>query len=383
MASTRPSIQITGAGPTGSLAALALAEQGCFVVLRDLQPATALQSRSRAYAITHSSRRLLRRLGLWEDLSSDLIPFERLDLRDQATQRRAVFRLEDLSESNRRHGAIGWILDHRPLMALLIQRLSDHPSVCLLLGDQTPSSALPSPQLKVAADGPRSQTRTSWGIGVWRWPYRQGCLTAKVVLRGVRAGTAFELFRPEGPLAVLPLGGETYQVVWSAPLERCVQRAQRPVATFLDQLAAVLPRGVEPDLLLDHPAAFPQEWMLARRFSRGARVLLGEAAHRCHPVGGQGLNLCWRDVEALVEAVRACSDPRHVAGRYGRQRLLDVLLVGTATDALVRVFSNRLAVILPLRWLAVDALARFGLLRRLSLRAMTDGPLQLWSTSPD
>ena len=146
----------------------------------------------------------------------------------------------------------------------------------------------------VAADGPRSQTRASWGIGTWRIPYRQGCLTAKVILRGTVPGTAYELFRPEGPLAVLPLGGETYQVVWSAPFSRCQQRAELPVGEFLDQLAAVLPPGLEPDLLLDRPGAFAQEWMLARRFRRRAGVLIGEAAHRCHPVGGQGLNLCWR-----------------------------------------------------------------------------------------
>ena len=385
MPSTSPTVQIIGAGPTGSLAALALAEQGCFVGLRDLQSAAALQSRSRAYAITHSSRRLLCRLGLWADLLEHLVPFDRLDLRDQATGQRAVFRLDDLAGSNQDHGAIGWILDHRPLMAVLLERLNQHSRVQLSLGEQ-PShedddSTLPS--LEVAADGPRSLTRTSWGIGVWRWPYRQGCLTAKVVLRGVRAGTAYELFRPEGPMAVLPLGGETYQVVWSAPLARCQQRAALPAALFLDQLAAVLPHGVQPDLLLDQPAAFPQEWMLSRRLNRGSGVLIGEAAHRCHPVGGQGLNLCWRDVEDLVRTVGSTSNPRRMAGRYSRRRIIDVLLVGVATDVLVRLFSNRQPVLLPLRWLSIQALARVGFLRRFSLRAMTDGPLQLCRSLPD
>ena len=383
MPSTSPSIQITGAGPTGSLAALALAEQGCFVGLRDLQSASALQSRSRAYAITHSSRRLLCRLGLWGTLRDHLVPFDRLDLRDQATGQSAVFRLDDLARPNQGHGAIGWILDHRPLMAVLLERLNQHPRVQLSLGGSQSNVDPMLPLLQVAADGPRSSTRTSWGIGIWHWPYRQGCLTAKVVLRGVRAGTAYELFRPEGPMAVLPLGGETYQVVWSAPLLRCQQRAALPTASFLDQLAAVLPHGVQPDLLLDQPAAFPQEWMLSRGLNRGIGVLIGEAAHRCHPVGGQGLNLCWRDVEDLVRAVDSVSSVRSIARRYSRRRFIDVLLVGLATDFLVRLFSNRHPVLLPVRWLSVQALARFGVIRRLSLRAMTDGPLQLCRSLPD
>ena len=51
--------RIVGAGPTGALLALGLAQQGFSVVLRDRLSAELLVSRSRAYAITHSSRRLL------------------------------------------------------------------------------------------------------------------------------------------------------------------------------------------------------------------------------------------------------------------------------------------------------------------------------------
>ena len=47
----------------------------------------------------------------------------------------------------------------------------------------------------------------------------------------------------------------------------------------------------------------------------------------------------------------------------------------------VRLFSNRSPVLLPLRWLGLRY--RVGVLRRLSLRAMTDGPLQLARVASD
>ena len=374
-------VHVLGAGPTGSLSALALADRGYRIVLHDPQSAHSLQSRSRAYAITHSSRRLLECLGLWSSLKPSLTGFESLELRDDASSGRVRFTRNDLDPINSDQGTIGWILDHRPLMQLLLQRLHNHANVRVFLGSPPPGA--PAEALVVAADGPGSPTRRQWRIPVWQHRYRQGCLTSKVALRGADDATAFELFRPEGPMAVLPLGKGTAQVVWSAPFQRCEQRAGLSRTAFLDQLAAVLPQGLEPDLLLDTPRAFPQQWQLARRFSRGRGVLIGEAAHRCHPVGGQGLNLCWRDVETLMSVADPKLDAEVIARRYGRRRWLDVVAVGLATDLLVRLFSNRLPPLCLFRRITLIVMARMQLLRRLSLRAMTDGPMQLLRPLPE
>ena len=374
-------VHVLGAGPTGSLSALALADRGYRIVIHDPQSAHSLQSRSRAYAITHSSRRLLECLGLWSSLKPSLTGFESLELRDDASSGRVRFTRNDLDPINSDQGTIGWILDHRPLMQLLLQRLHNHANVRVFLGSPPPEA--PAEALVVAADGPGSPTRRQWRIPVWQHRYRQGCLTSKVALRGADDATAFELFRPEGPMAVLPLGKGTAQVVWSAPFQRCEERARLSGTAFLDQLAAVLPQGLEPDLLLDTPRAFPQQWQLARRFSRGRGVLIGEAAHRCHPVGGQGLNLCWRDVETLMSVADPKLDAEVIARRYGRRRWLDVVAVGLATDLLVRLFSNRLPPLCLFRRITLIVMARMQLLRRLSLRAMTDGPMQLLRPLPE
>ena len=382
MASFLMETHVMGAGPTGCMVALALAHQNQRVVLFDPQNSKALAARSRAYAITHSSRRLMQRLGVWDELRKDLVAFEQLDLRDLAAGHQVLFVSDDLAEKNRGHHGIGWILDHRPLMTALLQRLQESALVRLHLGGE--AAPIPSPDsLVIAADGPSSPTRESWGIGCWQHRYRQGCLTAKVVLRGVQANQACELFRPEGPLAVLPLGNDHFQVVWSAPMQRCQDRSALAPSEFLDQLAGILPQGIDPDLLLDQPKAFPQQWMLARRLSRGRGVLVGEAGHRCHPVGGQGLNLCWRDVDVLMKSVQKGGTAQRIAARYGCQRWIDLILVGTATDLLVRCFSNRIGLLVVFRRIALQLLKQSRGLRQLSLRAMTDGPLQIGQALPD
>jgi 2-octaprenyl-6-methoxyphenol hydroxylase len=374
--------RVHGAGPTGALCALALAAAGWRVDLHDPLGTEALSCRSRAYAFTHSSERLLRRLDLWGALAPDLVPFRQLRLLDLALGRGADFGLRDLGEPRgaRPDGAVGWIGLHRPLMATLLERLAADPAVTLHLGDAPPAAgAADRPDLVVAADGPDSPTRASLGISCWRIAYRQACLTVQVALRGCGDDEAWELLRPEGPFAVLPLGDGHFQLVWSAPAERCLSRQDLPDSAFLDQLAGVLPDDLQPDALLDRPRSFPVSLLLARRLHRGSTVLVGESAHRCHPVGGQGLNLCWRDVEVLQRlAQRAASGrlaPRRIGAAYALRRWPDLILTLLATDLLVRVFSNRLPVLLPLRRLALLGLARLSLLRRLVLGVMTDGPL--------
>jgi 2-octaprenyl-6-methoxyphenol hydroxylase len=379
--------RVVGAGPTGALAALALVQAGWRVQLRDPCSRQALLERSRAYALNHSSRRLLRRLGLWEELQRGFVPFRHLQLRDLGSGADTAFTSPDLGPhlDAAAGGCLGWIALHRPLMEVLLARLAAEPAVSLALGEPLEAvgarpGATPEPaaDLVVGADGPASPTRAALGIGQWRWPYRQACLTVQVEMRGAEPDEAWELLRPEGPFAVLPLGPRRAQLVWSAPAERCRSLESLPAAAFLDRLAAALPESLQPDALLDQPRAFPVSLELARRLQRGTTVLVGESAHRCHPVGGQGLNLCWRDVEVLQQlaarAARGRLSPRRLPAAYARRRWPDLLLTLLATDLLVRLFSNRQPLLLPLRRLSLGLLGASEPLRRLALGVMTLGP---------
>jgi len=379
---------VHGAGPTGCLAALALADAGWQVTLRDPLSAGQLAGRSRAYAFNHSSQRLLVRLGLWPALEPLMVPFRQLLLRDQAIASDVTFALADLPAAARGGdaAAVGWIALHTPLMAVLLEHLASHPAIRLRLQDSgdafSSGNGGSGPDLVVAADGPASPHRQQLGIGQWQWAYRQSCLTAQVELRGCAADQAWELFRPEGPFAVLPLGQGRFQLVWSAPTDRCRQLESLAPAAFLERLAGALPAALQPDALLDQPRAFPVALQLARRLALGRTVLVGESAHRCHPVGGQGLNLCWRDVATLhtlagqVAAGRL--QPSRLPARYARRRWPDLLLTLLATDLLVRLFSNRSGLVLPLRRVGLALLRTGAPLRRLSLGVMTQGPTSPW-----
>ena len=371
--------RVNGAGPTGALAALALAAVGWRVQLFDPLPKQRLLDSQRAYAFTHSSRLLLQQLGLWSSLAPHLSGFAQLHLGDGALGRWVDFSGADLGSLA---PTVGWIGSHGSLMALLFERLEANPAIAMGLGIGAVPLSPPGDgtgfDLVVAADGADSPTRREQGIGQWHHAYGQACLTAQVGLRGAAADQAWEILRPEGPFAVLPMGGGRHQLVWSAPAWRCRRLESLSDTAFLDALAGALPEVLQPEVLFDRPRSFPVALQLAHRLHRGNTVLVGDSAHRCHPVGGQGLNLGWRDVQTLMDlAERANAGrlaPHRLGAAYGRRRRPDVLLTLGFTDLLLRLFSNRQPLLLPLRALALTGLRRSRALRRLVLGPMTLGP---------
>jgi len=90
--------------------------------------------------------------------------------------------------------------------------------------------------------------------------------------------------------------------------------------------------------------------------------LIGDAAHCCHPVGGQGINLGIRDAAALCETIAQAQHEDFatlpVLRRYERWRIWENLLVLGLTDTLTRLFSNQILPIVLLRrislWILED-----------------------------
>ena len=385
---------MAGAGLTGCLAALALARAGWVVEVVDPLQREALLSRQRSYALSQSSLALLRQLGLASALAPRLQGFAQLTLQANRGRAQAHVHWSDLPRNA--PPAIGWIAEHRLVTAALLHHLDQESSVTLRLG--VPDGITRSPgraggagdgattwDLVVAADGHRSVVRQTAGVRCWGWRYDQSCITVQVRLHGGDATRAWEVFREEGPLAVLPMGRGRAQVVWSTSRARAATLTALDPQAFSCALAAVLPKPVERVTLLNTPQAFPVGLQLARRLRKGNLLLLGEAAHCCHPLGGQGLNLCWRDVgclHALACRVGQGQRPVHwLLQRYGRQRWVDTVATLLVTDGLLRLFTpGRLShgrwLLVPLQRFSLALLHRWGPLRSLLLQAMAYG----WGT---
>jgi 2-octaprenyl-6-methoxyphenol hydroxylase len=228
----------------------------------------------------------------------------------------------------------------QPDRATQVDRNADGVTLTLASG-QTIHGAL-----LVAAEGRNSPTREAAGINTTRWNYRHVAMVTAIDHEVPHANTAYEIFYPGGPFALLPmLPGTRSAIVWTVSTEEApamlklserawLAEAQKRMGGFLGEIALAGPRS-----------SYPLGFHHAARITDTRLALVGDSAHAIHPIAGQGLNLGFRDaaalVEVLVEGMRLGLDPgdAQLLARYQRWRGLDAMMTSVAMDGLVRLFD--------------------------------------------
>ncbi|WP_130834390.1 3-demethoxyubiquinol 3-hydroxylase [[Erwinia] mediterraneensis] len=228
-------------------------------------------------------------------------------------------------------------------------------------------------RLVVGADGANSRVRQLAGIGVHGWNYAQSCLLISVECEHDAGDATWQQFTPDGPRAFLPLYDRRASLVWYDKPARIRQLQSLPLPQLEKEVATHFPARLG-RFHAKRAAAFPLVRRHATRYVLPGLALVGDAAHTINPLAGQGVNLGYRDVDALITVLcdaRARAEPwceESVLLRYQRQRQRDNMLMQSGMDLFYFAFSNRLPPVRILRNLGLMAAERAGILKRQVLR---------------
>ena len=105
-------------------------------------------------------------------------------------------------------------------------------------------------------------------------------------------------------------------------------------------------------------------------------VFVGDAFHTFHPVGGQGLNSCWRDVNTIYDLLNkntAITKMQLILFKfkYFSSRILDIIVTIFITYSFISIFANRNVFLFPIRKFSFLLLNNFLFIRKLVLNQMT------------
>jgi 2-octaprenyl-6-methoxyphenol hydroxylase len=342
-------ILVLGAGPVGCTLALALRDSRHAVRLVDPQPAP--PPAFRPIALSHASRLILERIGVWGEFAAT--PIDGI----HASQAGAFGRAR-MSAADAGVPALGYVTRYAELLAALRARLDVH--------GEPPADA----RCTVHAEGSAPDVRER--------RYGHEALVARVTVRPASHATAYERFTAEGPLALLPLDGE-WAAVWALRPERAAALAQAGADDFLRALQQAFGERAGRFTAVHERARAALALRVRASRVEGRAVYIGNAAQTLHPVAGQGLNLGLRDAWDLARALRAVPDPGDAAllARFAAQRRLDAAATIGATEFLARGFLGGNALVRALRGIALTSFDILPPARRFFARRMIFGPSAL------
>ncbi len=375
-------VAVIGGGMVGGALALGLAQNGFSVVVLDKAPPPAFdptaQPDVRISAISAASVQLLRSLGVWDAvLAMRAHPWRRLETWEWETAH-VVFDAAELKLPN-----LGYMVENNVLQLALWQALEAHPQVTLLhgsalneihgqhlhLADDTEIVA----RLVVGADGAQSQVRQLAGIGVHGWQYPQSCMLITVKSENEPGDSTWQQFTPTGPRAFLPLYDNWASLVWYDTPARIRQLQSLSMTQLQREISAHFPERLG-NVTPVAAGAFPLTRRHALQYVQPGLVLVGDAAHTIHPLAGQGVNLGYRDVDALLDVLtnaRSVGEDwasLQVLQRYQSRRRVDNLLMQSGMDLFYAGFSNDLGPLRILRNVGLMAAQRAGVLKRQALK---------------
>lgn len=389
-------LAIVGGGIVGLTLACALKNSGLKVALIEAKPYSVAAMKGQAYAVHMSSRLILSAIGVWERILPGIEAFHQVKLSDADRPGVVEFYPKDLLRTPKDSGTevIGYVAEHQALLAPLqefLQECSNVEYLCPVevVGTQVQAHGVDitlnvagesrqiCTKLLVAADGARSRIRQSAGIKTWGWQYWQSCIVAFVKPEKSHNNTAYEKFWSSGPFAILPLPGNRCRIVWTAPHAEAKALLALDDAQFLAELTRRYGTQMGKLQLEGDRFMFPVQLMQSDRYVVPRLALVGDAAHCCHPVGGQGLNLGIRDAAALAEVLQTARRQGEDLGslqvlkRYERWRKRENSVVLGFTDLLDRSFSNNYLPVAIARQFALWILQHVPPIKRYALQLMT------------
>lgn len=349
-------VVIVGGGMAGSTLAYALSvivpELSVAIIEKQAPAVASVSFDSRSIALAAGSVTWLQQSGLWPLLNQYACA-----ITDIAVSDRGHFGKTWLNAAEYQLPALGYVLEVENLGTVLQQQLRDKPLLTRFqpaeIASITPTTAsqqirlqdgtLLSTKLLVFADGNRSVAAQSAGFQYQQQDYPQTALIANLALERPHQGKAFERFTETGPIALLPLTGQRYSLVWTVSPEQADTLLQLPESAFQAQIQKAFGYRAGIFTKVGQRAAYPLLLRRAEQVVRHRTLLLGNSLHSIHPVAGQGFNLAIRDI---IQLTTLAAEYRHQLGEYAmlrayeQQRQADMKKVIWLTDSLVRLFSN-------------------------------------------
>jgi len=365
---------VVGAGMVGALAGILLAQSSLRVAIIDKNDgyyplSTPPSYDARVSAISSQSKALLESSGAWQRIDQHrLAAYNNMVVWDGLGQGYIDFNAQKAAMPE-----LGHLVENNVLCDALIAQAKQESNIDLYFSETLESHELSDAGVKVAlasglpleaqtliaADGALSLLRTQNAFDTVEWDYGHHAIVATLEIDRSHENTAWQCFGEEGILAFLPLPDvddrHFVSIVWSVPPKESDVLMALDNNTFATRLHYAIGKRFKVLGLTTKRYAIPLRQRHAKQYVKSGIALIGDAAHTIHPLAGQGANLGFGDVKALVAVLtKAHKRGEHlgqsrVLRRFQRERMLDNIAMAAGMESFKRLFASQNPIIVQLR----------------------------------
>lgn len=387
-------ILVVGAGPAGLSFAAELAGSGLKITLIEKSPLEILQNPpydGREIALTHLSREIMQRLGMW-----NLIPKDEIyPLRDaKVLNGQSDYQLHFPQPTQARGepaDCLGYLISNHNIRKAAYEVVSKLENVTILTGtgvkevktseDEAQvileNGEVLSGRLLLAADSRFSQTRRQLGISSDMHDYSRTMFVCRMKHTLSNQHTAYECFHYGRTIALLPLEEHLTNTVITVDSDK----ADTIKKMSPEELAASVKEQLKGRLgdmeLVSTIHNYPLVGMIAQRFYGKRSALIGDAAVGMHPVTAHGFNLGLSSADLLAKLVLEAEQRGQDIGatslleKYSTKHMLHAQPIYHGTNMLLKLFTNETAPAKILRGLVLRASNNFPPLKKLITKQLT------------
>ena len=387
-------ILVVGAGPAGLSFAAELAGSGLKVTLVERSPLEVLQNPpydGREIALTHFTREIMQRLGIWR-----LIPENEIyPLRDaKVLNGQSDYQLHFPQPTEARGepaDCLGYLISNHNIRKAAYEVVSKLDNVTILAGTGVKEVKTSSDEAQVilengevlagklllAADSRFSQSRRQLGISSDMHDYSRTMFVCRMRHTLSNQHTAYECFHYGRTIALLPLEEYLTNTVITVDSDKAETirnlSPEELAATVKEQL-----KGRLGDMeLVSTIHNYPLVGMIAQRFYGTRSALIGDAAVGMHPVTAHGFNLGLSSADILAKLVLEAEQRGQDIGasslleKYSSKHMLHAQPIYHGTNMLLKLFTNETAPAKLLRGLVLRASNNFPPLKKLITKQLT------------
>jgi len=353
-------VVIVGGGLIGQSLALALSNFKLEVGLVDLNFEKPLLSKSydnRVSAIVPSTVNFLKSIGIWGNIHRKR-PYQSTRVWDQNSNGKINF--------SSKNDDLGFIIENNQIIHALHEAIECFSNIKVINSEvksivdekthyQINLDSLTglNTDLLIGADGFNSSIRKFASISSEDRDYDQHAFVFNIETHEKLDNAIWQRFNADSISAVLPLDDHIASIVWSVKNELKDELDVMDQELFLKSFSRSVEHAFGKLKIVSNINSFPLYEMKAKEYVKPNLVLIGDAAHRIHPLAGQGANIGFMDIMELINVLEDSNFTNlgniRSLKKYERRRKFENEMMSNAMTGLDGIFKNTSEFIRTLR----------------------------------